>query len=38
MTENLLIKLGMIIAWACNTITFYRRYNLNRKMMDGQDD
>ena len=34
MTEDLLIKLGMIIAWVFNTITYYRRYNLNRKMME----
>ena len=33
MTENLLIKLGMIIAWVLNIITFYRRYNLNRNCM-----
>ena len=34
MTEDLLLKLCMMIAWACNTITYYKRYNLNRKMME----
>lgn len=33
MTENLLIQLGMVLAWIMNVITFYLRYDLNRKCM-----
>ena len=38
MTEDLLIKLGMIIAWVLNIITLYMRYDINRMYMELQDD
>ena len=38
MTENLLIQLGTVLAWIMNVITFYLRYDLNRKCMEVKND